>query len=103
VSTDKHRSAVIAAEQKLQRERDRFRCSVQDLIGVAQPRRSWFVVGTGLAAGFVAARLPLAQALRSANAMIGIGTSLARTPVGAMLIRALVANKQADHDASTQG
>lgn len=96
MSIDKERAAVASAYRKLRLAQHRYRGNSRALEALIVRRRSVWLVCAGLGAGLVAGRLPVARLLRSATTLFSFGTSILRTPLGAMAIGAVVGKKRSD-------
>lgn len=95
----KERAAVIAAEQKLRLAKTNYQNDARLLEATIKRQRPLLLIGGGLLAGAIAGRLPLIRLAQTAVSTFSIGASLARTPLGAMLLGAFVAKQQSDENA----
>ncbi len=94
MSIDKERAAVIAAQENLLLTRARYHEQTRTLEVLIRRHRVVCLIGAGFGAGLIAGRLPIARLLRSATSLFSLGTSILRTPLGAMALGAFVAKEQ---------
>lgn len=94
MSIDKERAAVAAAHENLLLTRARYHEQAQALEVSIKRHRAVCVIGAGLGAGLIVGRLPIARFLRSAASLFSLGTSILRTPLGAMALRVFAAREQ---------
>lgn len=99
---DKDKAAIIAAEQKLLVAKSKYSADSRLIEAKLSRQRPLFLIGGGLLTGVIAGRLPLIRLTQTIVSTFSLGASLARTPVGTMILGALVAKQKSSENAPPQ-
>lgn len=99
---DRDKAAIILAEQNLRRAKAKYHADAEHIAEKIRRQRPAYLIGGGLLAGVIVGRLPVIRLTQTLLSTFSLGASLARTPIGTMIIGALASKRNGDNDAPTQ-
>ncbi len=95
MSWNTNRQAVAAAASRLEQVRRDHRMRIRWLRDAVHEHRGLVAVAGGLASGLVFGRLPIRAWLRTGLSALGTAVSIARTPLGPIVLGAFMARRNA--------